>query len=456
MGKKWQLALIAVVGFVIAWGATRFYYRYQVAPFMTLAVEEVAPSQYPEDPAHRSVHYNKYTKRWLHLVQQDPTHFDFVLKSSEPHVASIAFRDIDVSLFVPVKPEWVRDDEDLGIVALTEREWNRQQVTFEPGSPHLEIWEGNGFETSRLVSAELARNCLNAGLWEILLFVEEDGHKALYYQGWFEFPLGHYARLFETLNERPYWKYWHRLEHWWDPHGMPVDMNKLRTVVATSAAKPKYNPQERIIFGGEQQRKQRITDAQNARSWEDLWSRDNGVRFATFLPPGRYKFSKLWENEFHRLAELKGATVRQVSCPASREPLHEIELVFQDSDTDEHSRLVVGGIDFEDLPHLSTEDYNKGLYMPLGIGVPPVSQSYDELKQNPPYRSTYYSLMLDAHDHWINHHKAAIDGIAMHLDLRNRSLVHLYLVSYERATLVGHYVVPIPSDFSQEPRAAGS
>ncbi|NGX58824.1 MAG: hypothetical protein K940chlam3_01732 [Chlamydiae bacterium] len=46
-------------------------------------------------------------------------------------------------------------------------------------------------ERHQLLSAELTRNCLNAGLWELQLYTMEDGKKALYYQGWFTFPLGH-------------------------------------------------------------------------------------------------------------------------------------------------------------------------------------------------------------------------------------------------------------------------
>ncbi len=77
-------------------------------------------------------------------------------------------------------------------IALTNRQWNRQQVRFDPHSSHIEVSGGDGFERDHLYSAALARNCLNAGLWEVLLFTQENGHKALYYQNWFTFPLGHY------------------------------------------------------------------------------------------------------------------------------------------------------------------------------------------------------------------------------------------------------------------------
>ena len=46
-------------------------------------------------------------------------------------------------------------------------------MRFEPSE--IEIEGGDGFEKTAIVSAELAKNCLNAGLWELLLFTKEGG-----------------------------------------------------------------------------------------------------------------------------------------------------------------------------------------------------------------------------------------------------------------------------------------
>ncbi|MBE7446457.1 MAG: hypothetical protein HS132_14950 [Planctomycetia bacterium] len=50
-----------------------------------------------------------------------------------------------------------KNDKDLEIIALTDREWNRQQVSFEPNSKHVEITGGDGFEKSNLHSAAIAK-----------------------------------------------------------------------------------------------------------------------------------------------------------------------------------------------------------------------------------------------------------------------------------------------------------
>ncbi|HLG21984.1 MAG TPA: hypothetical protein VI382_04155, partial [Candidatus Manganitrophaceae bacterium] len=81
------------------------------------------------------------------------------------------------------------------------------------------------------------------------------------------------------------------------------------------------------------------------------------------------------------------------------------------------------------------------LYMPMGIGIPPFYQSYDDLTQSPPYKSPYFSLLLDSQNRWINHHEVAVDGVAMHRDKEKPGLLHVYLLSYERHSLIGHFLV---------------
>jgi len=81
--------------------------------------------------------------------------------------------------------------------------------------------------------------------------------------------------------------------------------------------------------------------------------------------------------------------------------------------------------------------------MPMGIGVPPFYQTYEQLQANDPCDSPYYAFVLNEKDQWIDHHKAAIDGPVMHRDADNPDIVHLYLLSYERHTLIAHFILPI-------------
>ena len=152
-----------------------FFHRYDVSKVMEVPIRDFSTAEYPEDPADRSVHFSQYSGRKLRLVQKDETHFDFLFEPTNTHTATVIFRNVDVGLMTPGEPAWTRGDPNLERIALTDRQWNRQQVRFDPHSPQVEVSGGDGFEKANLDSAELAKNCLNAGLWEVLLFVRENG-----------------------------------------------------------------------------------------------------------------------------------------------------------------------------------------------------------------------------------------------------------------------------------------
>src|SRR5574340_542792 len=75
----------------------------------------------------RSVQYGNYEGRSLVLTQRDATHFDFRFEPLHPHIATIVVRDVDISLMTPSLPAWTRSDAGLRRIALTDRQWNRQE-----------------------------------------------------------------------------------------------------------------------------------------------------------------------------------------------------------------------------------------------------------------------------------------------------------------------------------------
>ncbi len=434
-------AMILVAGLA---AGVRTYLRYDTADNMVVAIREYSNAQYPEDPSGRSVHHGQYDGRSLTLVKKDATHFDFIFEPQHSHIAKIVFRDVDVSLMTPSLPEIAKADDGLRRIALTDRQWNRQQVSFGgPDSPQVEITGGDGFELKNIYSAELAKNCLNAGLWEVLLFTREGGGKAMYYQGWFTFPLGHYKDVFEQNTGLPYWQHWYYLEHWFDPAGTLVPMEKLREVVSESEVPTSFDRDEAVFFAGEQLRKRRTTIAENVRTWGDYYD-GRPVRFGSFVPPGRYDNSKPWKNEYTRMDRFDKAVLRNVKPLGTEGQRHELELVFSSSKRDGLCRFFVSGIDLEALPKLPMTEYPKGLYMPMGIGVPPFYQSYSALQASPPQLTPYVSVLLDGEGKWIDHHSFAIDGPVMHLDATDPNLLHLYLLSYERHAIIAHFAITLP------------
>ncbi|GAA3921492.1 hypothetical protein [Litoribacillus peritrichatus] len=449
MKKKALLAgaMIAAVG--VTAGTWAFFGKYDASDVMDISVKEYTTDEYPEDPAPISAYYKKYGGRSLTLTKNDETHFDFTLKPEEDdRVATVTFKNIDLELFVPKLSNWVKDDKGLEVITLVDREWNRQQVSFPPDSEHIEISGGDGFEIENMHSVHLARNCLNAGLWEVLLFTKEDGGKKLYYQGWFDFPLGHYKDVFEKINQVSYWDHWARLEHWMDPAGTQVDLEQLRTIRSERIVEVDPLLNERVIVAGEQKRKIRTFNAStNIVTWKDFMTQPDKVQFASFVPPGQYKLNQAWNNKYWQIGELDYAKMRDIA-PASgkKESLQELELTFKDTETGLNNRLIISGFDVNALPQLETKDYPKGLYKPMGINVPPFYQSYEQLKEQPPYESEYFSVLLDENDEWIDHHSTSIDGPVMHLDKEDKSILHLYLLSYERHTLVRHFTINLDSN----------
>lgn len=425
--------------------------RYLVAREMSIAVREFTNAEYPEDPADRSPTYGRYHGRKLRLLRRDMTHFDFVFEPTDAATAKIVFKNIDVSLMTPGEPEWTKSDPGLERIALTDRQWNRQQVAFDPRGEHVEITGGDGFESANLASAELAKNCLNAGLWELLLFTKENGSKRLYYQGWFTFPLGLYWELFEANTSRKYADHWYKLEHWSDPEGTLCPIEKLRTMNRELPCEVSFDPLEPLIAAGEQVRKARIVDCRNVRCWQDLFD-GRKVEFAAFIPPGRYETDAPRGNEFWRLAKFESAVLREVVSPASSQPVHELELSFRCSRTGETNRFFVSGFRLEELPTLPTSRYAEGLYMPMGIGVPPFFQSYAELQKGPPQLSPFFSVLLDPRGGWLNHHDVGVDGPILHCDDTQPNTLHVYLLSYERETLVGHWIVKLGGETIKQPQ----
>ncbi|MGL5060180.1 MAG: hypothetical protein ACRC62_09365, partial [Microcoleus sp.] len=439
---KWIFLLgIAGILSILTIGCILFLSKYNISDRMNLPLKEFSKSEYPENPADISSHYRQYANRRLTLVKKDATHFDFILEPTNPHTAKIVFKNVDVSLFVPKTPDWVKQNKNLETIATVDREWNRQQVSFKPASSDIEVSGGNGFEKDNLVSVDLANNCLNAGLWEVLLFVKEGDAKKLYYQGWFTFPKGHYKNLFENNNRVSYWENWYRLEHWQNPAGTPIDLPALRQVKSEAEVPAQFLADEKFIASGEQKRKFKLVFGDNLLTWKDL--QNSAAKFASFVPPGRYDVKKPWSNEFWRIAKFEKAVLRNVQSPASDRTLQEIELIFHDEKTNQKNRYIVSGLDLDKIPQLAVSDYSKGLYMPMGIGIPPFFQSYEDLKAAPPFQSPYFSVLIDSQNKWINHHETAIDGVVIHRDLSDPKLLHFYFLTYERHSLLGHYLITV-------------
>lgn len=432
-------AILVIAGF--AWFADRYDDRLQ----QTVALIAFSKDEYPESPENTSQVFGSYPHRQLIIQRLDDTHFRFLLEPATPQAAAIELTDVDLAHFVAAVPPWVKADLGLTKIGLIDREWNRQQVRFSRNSPHVHVREGgDGFEQRALSRIDLARNCLNAGLWELLLFTAEDGEERVYEHLWFTFPLGLYKQVFERVNGLSYWSYWWSLEHWVDPSGTPIRVDLLRTVELESPIQATVQWDEPVPAKGEQARKRMNIVTPAAATYRD-WYREP-VRFASFIPPGRYSRLHPRETQLHYLAKLTGAIVRQVKLVKGSQSLFEVELAFRSSKTGESTRLILGGLDWATIPVASLEQYDRGWQVPLGIGNPSFFESYEQVAASPPIQRTFYGFHLDAQNRWLDHHAIGVDGPLLHWDAGDPSILHLYLLSYERHALLNHFVITCPSD----------
>ena len=217
--------------------------------------------------------------------------------------------------------------------------------------------------------------------------------------------MGQYKRLWENNTGLSYWNdfNFYRMEHWLNPEGDVLPVEKLRTIVSETEIDAKFDPEEPIRFAGEQIRKRRTVQAPGVRNWGDVVEKRDSISFASFNPPGFYDVETPWHNRFELIAKFKNAAHRRVKSVLNGEELDELELRFETVDGKE-TRLYIGGLDLSKAPALPADDYPKGIYLPMGIGTPPFYQDYASLLQNHPEESPYYSFFLNEDDGWIDHH----------------------------------------------------
>jgi hypothetical protein len=443
--RRLALGIVALVVLSVIGAGFWLQSRYRVASELTVPTRAFSNQEYPEDPEARSRVFGNYPHSALTIRQVSGTRFHFLLHPGSDHATTIDLGEVDLAYFVAAVPPWVKADSDLTRVGLIDREWNRQQVQFSRQTGLIRVHSGgDGFEARALTRVDLARNCLNAGLWELLLFTVEENEEVVYEHLWFTFPLGLYKDLFESVNGLSYWDYWWSLEHWVDPSGTSIRLDRLRTIDREWVVTAHAAWDEAPVARGEQRMKRRNILSPPIHTYRD-WYRQP-VRFASFIPPGRYSLDHPRETQLHYLDEFTGARLRQIHTSASPEVLFELDLRFRDGQTGETTRIVIGGLDLASLPAAMPAQYERGWQVPFGIGNPSFFESYEYLVGNPSLKRPFYGFHLDAQDRWIDHHAIGVDGPLLHWDATDPSLLHLYLVSYERHALLNHFVIVCPRE----------
>jgi hypothetical protein len=87
---------------------------------------------------------------------------------------------------------------------------------------------GKNSQTELPCRVDIARNCLNAGLWEVFLYTQENQQELPYYHGWFVIPKNIYRPLFEKINDISFKTFAEPFKNWVNPEIKEVNLNVLR------------------------------------------------------------------------------------------------------------------------------------------------------------------------------------------------------------------------------------
>lgn len=399
----------------------------------SFAIKNLSDQDYPDNPdiGFRSKGYHEDLFEEGRIAKNaEHFHWDFSFLTKESD--TILLKDVDVSELIPTIPDDVKSNEYLSYISCVNQEWNRNQVKFIDNE-FLATLPG-------IVRVDLARNCLNAYLWEVILYIEEEGQVLPYSHGWFDFPHDLYAQLFEEKNDIPFTKYKEPLENWIDPESKGVDLSLLREVIDTLEMDVHDRSDNMYPLKAARKKKfKEIIYPETFSTMRDLQS--DSTLFATFTPPGFYNRKDPRTTELGRIHELQSAELYQTEKESSGKSLHELQLSFSHKDNESTTTLVVGGIDFDEIPVLEESEANKGWKNSMGIGNHSFYESYEKHIATKAQDSPYYGLILDEDGKWLDSHKVGIDGPIFHFSDQEKSVLHLWILSFERHALVGHYEI---------------
>lgn len=398
---------------------------------MAFSIVELTDEEYPDNPdiGFRSKNYrwNSFDTGELLNVEKGTGDLCFYGEDGD----TITFESLDLLEFIPTIPKSIESDDYLTYISLVNQEWNRNQVNFTAS----EFYSSN----NDVVRVDVARNCLNSYLWEVIAYTQEGEEVLPFSHGWFDFPQGLYADLFEYKNGVSYDKYKDPLEGWIDPENKEVNLSVLRTTLGIiSIGSEDFSDDMYPIEGARKKKYKEIITPVSFSTMRDLQT-DN-TTFATFSVPGFYNREDPRTTELGRIYALESIEVSKLDSDSS---LFELLLAFTDSTKERTTNLYLGGIDLMEMPVLDVADANKGWKNSMGIGNHTFYETYEEHENYKTNESPYYALLTNEKNEWLDSHVIGIDGPVIHRDCNNENLYHIWLLSFERHAFVGHYTVEV-------------
>jgi hypothetical protein len=408
-------------------------------------IKELTDIAYPNNPdiAIRSRLDGKFSHNKIEITRTSQEDFTIVILPNNNESDTVVFANIKLLEWIPSVPSFVKKDTYLEQIGILNQEWNRMQVNFKN---EQFTTKGNNLESKKLTRADLARNCINAYLWELIFYTEENGKSKPCYHGWFDFPKELYANLFEEKNNISYEDYREQLENWIDPGSKEINLAILRDIKSSSQNEFKNFNQSLFPLQGERKKKKMNIMVPNEQKSINNFLTDSTL-FATFSSPGFYNQLEPRKTQLHRLANL---TATQVNKTISKNETQDkgLELVLNFQNETDTTKFIIGGLNIKEIPTLSVKNVNKGYQMPMGIGNHSFYTNYAQIETSNSLQSPYYAFLLDQNNKWLDSHTVGIDGPMLHFDDKNPNLLHVWILSFERHCFVGHYTIDLENKLS--------
>ena len=418
-------------------------------PSWKAAIRQMSDDSYPDNPDIEIRHpfYDQPVYKDIVFKKLGSGNYDVVCTPKTENTDELAIRDINVMEFIPLIVEQVRGDKYASYVSIINQEWNRHQVRFGPDKFTLT----GGKEKEKIVRVDLARNCLNAYLWELIVYAEDkaDENKVKpYYHGWFNFDKELYSELFKQrnggeINFEDYSKY---LVDWVTPENKYFDLSLLRAVGDEEEIEFETHNKKLYTIVGERKKKQKnIISPKKFKNIDDFLH--DYTRFATFTPPGYYNTEDPRPTELSRFAILDLVKRKVVTSTNSEKTrCYELEMQFKRRSDDVKTKFIIGGIEPDKIPTLSVAEAHKGWQMSMGISNHSFYEDYQTQQDNPAAENPFYAMLMDQNDNWLDSHMIGTDGPLFHYDEKDENLVHLWLLSFERHAFVGHFTFELPKE----------
>ena len=284
---------------------------------------------------------------------------------------------------------------------------------------------------------KIANNCLRAGLWELVLEKKkDDGSTGMVYHGWFDFPLDHYAALFQEANGMSFDVARGMVVSYPSFGGFQFPLEQLRTVMGehvVAADAINTHLADALDRLPEQTRKAHLVMNPGITTYADYVAPANQpIRVAEFSEPGFYNLEKPCSFDLTWLAKPESIAWRNVKGVQAPTELQELEITYAGG-----KRLVIADEAIASLPVRTAPPTKESetSRLTFGIGTPDIYATLAERKAEVEGGRANYLLLLDRDGNHLDNHSAGCDRVYL---WRTATDLHVYLIGYERMTIVSH------------------